>query len=213
MLIIFDCDGVLVDSEPLAAQVFSDLLAVHDIPLSATQCYASFHGHTLDYCFAWIEKTFGCQLPAGFGHQLAVNTRDCFTRSLQPITGVVEVLEMLKQRSIAYCVASNGEHSKIEHSLAITGLDKYFPNQLSRCPRRFSRADVGRGKPSPDLFLHAAEVVGVPPRFCTVVEDSVAGFSAAKAAGMKLLRFVPQKAQAEQGCVRSMGELFDQLNH
>lgn len=213
MLVIFDCDGVLVDSEPLAAQVFSDLLVAHDIPLSPAQCYTTFHGHTLSYCFSWIENAFDCELPVGFGDQLAAGTQECFTRALQPMAGVVNVLDALSQRSIAFCVASNGDHSKINHSLAITGLDKYFSDQFSRCPRRFSREDVGQGKPAPDLFLYAAEVVGVPPRFCTVVEDSISGFTAAKAAEMRLLRFVPHEAQGERGCVRSMEELVDQLKH
>lgn len=211
MLIIFDCDGVLVDSEPPAAAVFSELLALHGIEMSPQICYSTFHGHTLDYCFSWVEQQFNCRLPADFNAQLEAATRRRFANELQPVPGIVNVLEFLKRRHIEFCVASNGEHRKINHSLAITGLDVYFAAAETQAPRRFSREDVQWGKPAPDLFLHAAEVVGVPARFCTVVEDSPSGFAAANAAGMRLLRFMPQNTEGASGCIQSMDELLDRL--
>lgn len=210
MLVIFDCDGVLVDSEPLAAEVFSLQLATVGLRMSATECHTTFHGRTLAACFEWLEGHYNCQLPADFGEQLAAATREAFAGDLQPVTGVEDVLESLTERAVPFCVASNGEHRKIAHSLAITGLERFFPDSQYPHATRFSREDVASGKPAPDLFLFAAENFGVPARFCTVVEDSATGFAAARAAGMKLIEFQPAALpdrQADGGWASSMSEV------
>lgn len=179
MLLIFDCDGVLVDSERLAAEVFSEALRTEGISLSAAACLGRFKGHTLEYCYALVERELG-SLSAGFGERLSEMTREAFAHSLQPVAGVELILEQLRRENVPYCVASNGGHRKIDHSLEITGLERFFGDN------RFSAEDVARGKPAPDLFLHAADVMGVPPRFTRVVEDSVTGVAAAQAAGMQV---------------------------
>lgn len=193
-MIIFDCDGVLVDSEPLAAAVFSELLAAVGITLSAQQCYEKFHGHSLRYCFDWLEQTAEKPLPDDFGERLACATRDAFNQHLKPVSGVEQILQMLVDHNVSYCVASNGGHKKIASSLATTGLDKFFNQERGNC---FSIEDVHQGKPAPDLFLHAAEVMGVPARFTTVIEDSPSGMSAALAAGMNLFVYDENNAYAD----------------
>lgn len=182
MLIIFDCDGVLVDSEILAAEVFSSCLQKFNIDLGPEQCYAHFRGHTLDFCKAWLSEKYP-EIPDNFLQFLETETERVFTSSLRAVEGVEKVLLYLQERRVAFCVASNGGHKKIEHSLGVTGLLPYFSNA------RFSREDVSKGKPAPDLFLFAAEAMGVPPKFTVVVEDSIAGMQGALAAGMRVLAY------------------------
>ncbi|WP_045855733.1 HAD family hydrolase [Teredinibacter purpureus] len=212
MLVIFDCDGVLVDSEGLAAEVFSLLLAEQGMDIPPADCYQAFHGHSLSYCYAWIEKRFERALPNTFDQQLAAATQRRFAEDLTPVAGIECVLETLQENEIPFCVASNGAHAKIKHSLAITGLDRFFP-EVRGATRRFSAQDVNEGKPSPALFLLASNVVGVPADCCTVVEDSPAGFMAAQAAGMSLVRFVPSpkhERQVEGQCF-TMSDVLKQL--
>lgn len=183
MLIIFDCDGVLVDSESLAAKVFAEHLAKFSVALSAAECEAKFRGHTMDYCLNVLETEYPGMLPHDFLDSLAWATREAFGQSLQPVSGVELVLQWLQRQAVPFCVASNGELSKVHHSLAVTGLHEYFGD---RC---YSAEQVSRGKPNPDLFLFAAHGMGVDPAQTLVVEDSVAGVTAAIRAGMAVLRY------------------------
>jgi len=205
MLIIFDCDGVLVDSETLAARVFSEQLRALGIDMTPAQCFTQFHGHTLPYCYSWIEREHRQQLPSDFDQQLMVATSAAFDADLKPVEGVLELIKTLRRCNISYCVASNGRHSKINRSLALTGLDEWFG-----VARRFSVEDVERGKPAPDLFLYAAEAIGVPTQFCTVIEDSASGVAAAKAAGMKVLQLSTGVADAAD-VFTTMGDLAEAL--
>lgn len=184
MLVIFDCDGVLVDSERLGAQVFSALLAGEGISMTVDACFNVFRGMTLSACFEWIEQRWSCTLSDDFLTNLNTATQLLFRQELKPIKGVESVLKHLRQRTIPVCVASNGGREKIANSLASTGLNRYFSSESC-----FSAQQVNHGKPDPALFLYAAETLGVAPRFCTVIEDSLAGCEAAKAAGMKLIFF------------------------
>lgn len=179
MLIIFDCDGVLVDSEVLAAQVFADALVEQGLNIDAKTCFATFKGHTLGRCLEILRHQFSFGVPADFIDTLEVKTQLAFASQLKPVAGVRAVLDKLVERGIPFCVASNGGHEKVEHSLTVTGLIDYFP------ANRFSAEDVARGKPAPDLFLYASEAMGVPTAFCRIIEDSKTGLMAAKAAGMK----------------------------
>jgi len=188
MLVIFDCDGVLVDSETLAAMVFSNCLKAVNIDLDAKDCYEKFRGHTLDYCKTWLEERYP-KLPTNFFHKLETETEKTFSTSLQAVAGIERNLQLLQKNNISFCVASNGGHKKIEHSLSITGLLQYFPSA------RFSREDVNKGKPAPDLFLYAAEVMGVPAAKVTVVEDSFTGVTAALEAGMNVLAYQAHESQ------------------
>lgn len=208
MLVIFDCDGVLVDSEPLAAAVFSAELARLGLSMSADACYREFHGHSLAYCFDWIERKFDCRLPDAFAAQLSVATDSTFSQQLQAVPGVEAVVAELERRHISYCVASNGGHKKIANSLATTGLARYFSRDKGNC---FSVDDVATGKPAPDLFLYAAESMGVPPAFTTVVEDSAAGVRAATSAGMHLFVYDPMENFAAQPDLRKFARMQDLL--
>lgn len=184
-LIIFDCDGVLVDSESLAAEVFSYTLSHYKIDLSPTECKTLFKGQSLPYCYRYIEKHFSLTLPKNFDAQLKKNTRTAFDAHLKPVEGAEEILRFLKKKNISFCVASNGDHKKLKHSLEITNLNKYFSNNV------FSAEDVSRGKPAPDLFIYAAKKMEATIDKCWVIEDSCAGVEAALAAKMNTVYFSP----------------------
>jgi haloacid dehalogenase superfamily, subfamily IA, variant 3 with third motif having DD or ED len=183
MLVIFDCDGVLVDSESLAARVFSEHLANFNVALSAQECEEQFRGQTMDYCLNLLQQKFPGALPDDFLHSLALATTEAFGQDLQPVAGIESVLQWLAAQGTPFCVASNGALSKIRHSLEVTGLYSYFGDH------RFSVEQVKQGKPAPDLFLMAAERMGFTPRETLVVEDSVAGVTAAIRAGMFVVRY------------------------
>ncbi len=184
MLVIFDCDGVLVDSENLASQVFSAQLKKVGIHKTAEECLSSFKGFTLIRCLGVLTAEYGGVIPATFIDELKVATQDSFDTHLQVVTGIESVLEQLTAQGIEFCVASNGGYSKIEHSLKVTGLWPYFEG---RC---FSAESVTEGKPAPDLFLWAAQEMGFQASDSVIIEDSDTGVSAGVAAGMRVLHFV-----------------------
>lgn len=179
MLVIFDCDGVLVDSEQLAARVFAHTLQSVGVNYSAKQCMNDFVGLTLEACFEQL-RIRGEVLPRDFPQLLLANEALVFERELRAVDGVSTVLDGLQRAAIAYCVASNGGLAKVRRSLKLTGLSGYFDQNI------YSSQMVPRGKPFPDLFLFAAESMGVPRAFCRVVEDSAVGVEAAVAAGMSV---------------------------
>ncbi len=178
---IFDCDGVLVDSEPLANAVLHAELVRLGATLSVEESTALFTGLSLPSCLAIIEERLGRPPPEDFLSRLRAGVVAAFRRELAPVNGVENVLRGLTTR---FCVASSGSHEKIRFSLGLTGLDAFFDPQ-----RIFSAEDVSRGKPAPDLFLHAAAAMGVPAGQCVVVEDSRPGVVAARSAGMTVLGF------------------------
>src|SRR5262245_61552787 len=179
-LIIFDNDGVLVDSEPVANQVLSSLLTEYGYPCTPGDCIATFMGRSVPQVRAMVEGQLGRPLPADLETRYVEQLFPAFQRSLQPIPGIVEVLRTIDQ---AVCVASSGTRQRIRLTLGRTGLWERFGGRV------FSAEDVAHGKPAPDLFLHAAASFGVDPRRCAVVEDSPAGVSAANAAGMTSFGF------------------------
>lgn len=193
MLVIFDCDGVLVDSEHLAAWVFAQTLAAAGIDYTAERCLSEFRGLTLVACMARLHDTYPGVLAQDFLVELERATLSAFEKSLQPVPGVVPVIERLESLDRPLCVASNGGYRKLCHSLEVTGL---WPHFDGRC---FSAEWVAQGKPAPDLFQLAAESMGVPPHFCTVVEDSPTGVKAALAAGMRVVQHVAQTEPFGQG--------------
>lgn len=205
MLIIFDCDGVLVDSEILAAKIFSEALLSVDVVMTAEQCLSNFKGKTLPDCYAWLEHHYGMSLPESFDGVLQQKTAHDFTKFLRPVKDVEKVIRFLVEKNIKYCVASNGGHKKIENSLRVTGLLPYFSY-------RFSAEDVFRGKPSPDLFLHAAKNMSVLPGDCIVIEDSETGKCAAKSAEMGLVWYHPEKHD-DPDAYSSMAEILTVLEH
>lgn len=182
-LVIFDCDGVLVDSEAIASAVLAEHLATAGFPYTQQDCRERFTGLSLSTCQQLIETENGKLLAPNFFVRLQQETFARFTAYLQPVAGIMEVLEFLREMQWDFCVASSGSHDKMAHTLGITGLQRYFVSNI------FSASEVACGKPAPDLFLHAASQLDVAPHHCIVVEDSVPGVNAALAAGMQVCAF------------------------
>lgn len=179
-LVIFDCDGVLVDSEPLAAAALAEELADAGIATTAEDCLDHYTGLSLDSVIAGIEARWARTLPSDFRDRLKQRDYDAFRRHLRPIPGVEALLASLRTPK---CVASSGSLEKLALTLGVTGLMPHF------APNVFSAEQVARGKPAPDLFLYAACRMGAPVGRCIVVEDSVAGVTAARAAGMSVIGY------------------------
>ncbi|MFO1153634.1 MAG: HAD-IA family hydrolase [Rhodospirillales bacterium] len=179
-LVIFDCDGVLVDSELLAAEVLAREVSVEGLPLTADECLARYTGISMKSVLALIEAERGRALPPDFEARVRAGDFAAFAASLQPVAGVREMLQALPHRR---CVASSGWPDKMRFTLGRTGLLPLL------APHLFSASMVAHGKPAPDLFLHAARMMHADPAACVVVEDSVAGIIAARAAGMRVLGF------------------------
>jgi len=179
MLLIFDCDGVLVDSEPLACQVDADVLTALGLPYTADDIARQFVGKSMRDMIARIEADHGRRLPGDFAEQINRALFARFETDLRPIAGVREAILSLPYRR---CVASSSVPERIALSLRVTGLADVFDDI-------FSATQVARGKPAPDLFLFAADRMGAKPEECLVVEDSPAGVQAAVSAGMRVIGF------------------------
>lgn len=187
-LIILDCDGVLVDSEPIAVRVDAEALAEVGWPLSEAEIIERFVGRSQEYLVNEAERHLGRRLPPGWSDELTCRLLEAFSAELRPVADVVEALDNIR---LPICVASSGSHRKIEHSLRLTGLLPRFRGRI------FSTDDVEHGKPAPDLFLHAAGAMGVPVAEAVVVEDSASGVAAARRAGMRVLGYVGGLASAD----------------
>jgi HAD superfamily hydrolase (TIGR01509 family) len=181
-LVIFDNDGVLVDSEGHANQILSDLLNQSGWAVNMTreESMAEFLGRSLPAIRQLIEARLGHALPGDFEARYHARLFEVFDAELAAVPGVEDALERIR---VPTCVASSGTHERIRRALAATGLLPRFEGRI------FSAEDVARGKPAPDLFLHAARSLGVPPSRCAIVEDSPLGVDAANAAGMVAFGF------------------------
>ncbi len=176
-LVIFDCDGVLVDSERLSIGLDAVLLARLGWPMSESEIVERFVGRTDASMRAEIEAHLGRDIGAEWD-AFAERYVAAFAAELEPIEGVSEALDAIQSTGVETCVASSGDHAKIRRNLAKTGLLDRFDGRI------FSADDVVHGKPAPDLFLNAAAAMGVEPARCAVIEDSGHGVAAARAAGM-----------------------------
>ena len=179
-LIIFDCDGVLVDSEVLSCRCLSEGLAGYGIKLDPEQALDLFLGRSVSAVFDHYQAS-GHSIPAQFSSELKTRVRAAFETALCPIDGVSSVLEDL---TIPHCVASSSDLDRVSFSLSLTGLAPHFDRRL------YTAQMVERGKPAPDLFLYAADKMQADPLRTLVIEDSVSGVTAAKAAGMTVWGFV-----------------------
>ncbi len=178
-LVIFDCDGVLIDSEPLAVRADLECLAECGIDVSAEEILDRYTGISMAAMLSDLETRYGRLLP-GFAIRHQERLRRLFEADLRAIPGVTAVLDSL---ACPTCVASSGTPERLRHALSLVGLyDRFHPNI-------FSATHVARGKPAPDLFLHAADRMGVRPQRCVVIEDSLPGIAAAVAAGMTAIGF------------------------
>ena len=182
-LVIFDCDGVLVDTERLAIRLEVELLAELGWDLTEAEIVERFVGISDGAMQRAIEEHTDRPLPPGWDEAVQPRYRDAFAADLAPVPGVVDVLDQLDAAGVATCVASSGTHEKMAFTLGLTGLAERFAGRI------FSATEVEHGKPAPDLFLHAAARTGANPSRCAVIEDSRPGVDAAVAAGMRVLAY------------------------
>ena len=180
-LVIFDCDGVLVDSELIALGVTRRRLDAAGLRMTDEETRKRFLGQRLDSVIERIERELGTSLPEEFPDELSREILSTFARDLKGVEGVRQAVEGLRTR---VCVASSSAPERVRHSLRLVGYENLF------APHIFSATEVAEGKPSPDLFLHAARAMGAAPKDCLVIEDSVAGVAAGRAAGMTVFGFV-----------------------
>lgn len=182
-LVIFDCDGVLVDSEPLANAVLARALSAEGLAMDVAESRRRYVGLSMATVIARVEAELGRPLRPGWLDDLQAETFAAFRTSLRPVPGVALAIEAIQAAGLPVCVASSGGLDKMGVTLGLTGLAECFG------PHIFSASMVARGKPFPDLFLHAAASMGVAPGQAVVVEDSLPGVEAACAAGMRALAY------------------------
>ncbi|MFI0980253.1 HAD family hydrolase [Streptomyces sp. NPDC021093] len=210
-LVIFDNDGVLVDSEPLANRILSGYLTELGHPTTYDESLRDYMGAAVHRVHDLIRERTGQELPTDFEQTLHQRIVAGFERELQPVPGVEDVLGGLVADGVPYCVASSGSHDRIRAGHLRTGLDEWFEEEWL-----FSSEDVGKGKPAPDLFLYAAERMGVAPERCVVVEDSPLGVAAARAAGMDVYGFTAmtpvERLDGANGYFSDMKELLGLLD-
>jgi HAD superfamily hydrolase (TIGR01509 family) len=196
-LVIFDCDGVLVDSERLTVGIEARLLTEMGAPHSELDVVNTFMGRSAASARAELERILGPELAVEVDRRSTAEIHAVFERELTPVPGIETVLARLAAQGRQSCVASSGSHEKMRRTLGITGLYGFFEGRI------FSATEVSRGKPAPDLFLHAAARMGTDPGDCAVVEDSVPGVLAAVAAGMAVYGFAG--GLAPEGALEAAG--------
>jgi len=179
-LVIFDCDGVLVDSEPISLAMLTRALNRIGVGIDVETVRARFAGTSMVSIMACVARDYGIEAPEGFVAAVKADTLRAFDAELQAMRGVAEAVRALR---IPTCVASSSDPVRLRHSLTLTGLWPLFEGRV------FSSSEVPRGKPFPDLFLHAAATMSAAPSDCLVIEDSVPGVTAACAAGMRVAGF------------------------
>lgn len=209
--IIFDCDGTLVDSEEPGLDVLHQFLRTNGLDLSREQIHQQFRGAPMADCIGWIADQLGGRSPdfeAELTHQVRKITVDRFQQGLNAFPGALELLTRLH---IPFCVATNGPREKVEMTLSMAGLRHLFGDRV------FSAYEVGSFKPDPGLFIRAAEVLGVEPCRCAVVEDSLPGIKAGLAAGMNVFALHPRETMPPElaAQIHFIDRLsdFDQLLH
>ncbi len=198
--VIFDCDGVLVDTEPIANRVLSGLLTEAGLPTTFEDCMRDYRGRAMVSVLAMATERLGRELPFDVAARYYEEVEEIFARELEPVPGVVDALDRIE---LPACVASSGPHHKMAVTLRSTGLWDRFEGRI------FSASEVEHGKPAPDLFLHAAREMGFDPAATAVVEDSVPGIEAARAAGMRALAFARHTDRADLEAAG--GEPFDDM--
>lgn len=179
-LVIFDCDGVLVDSERISVPVDAFVLSKLGWPMGGAEVIERFVGRSSESVRQEIEAHLGHRLPDDWETRFEHLYREAFEANLAPVDGILEALERIPYPT---CVASSGTHDKMRHTLGLTGLYEHFRGRI------FSVTEVKNGKPAPDLFLYAAGRMSVDPTACAVVEDSRSGVEAARAAGMNVFGY------------------------
>lgn len=187
--VVFDCDGVLVDSEPLSIEVDRQMLSELGWELSLAEIIERFVGRSHEHFLQEVTDHLGHPPPPGWDEASTPRYRAAYAHGLQPVAGIVEALDRI---TLPSCVASSGTHDKMTFTLGLTGLLDRFEGHM------FSATEVSRGKPAPDLFLHAANEMGWEPSSCVVVEDSPYGVDAALAAGMRAIAYAGGVTKADR---------------
>jgi beta-phosphoglucomutase-like phosphatase (HAD superfamily) len=210
--VIFDCDGVLVDSEAISNAVLARMLTREGLPTTLEQARRSYQGPLLADVLASAERALGRALPEDLLVRYQHERDEAFRCELEPVAGAGETVERIMGAGIKVCVASQGALAKMRLTLALTGLEHHFPDG-----GRFSAEAVPRGKPFPDLFLHAASTMEVSPAECVVVEDTPTGVTAARAAGMRAVGLAADSDEAslraaDAEIIHSLAELPSLLN-
>lgn len=202
--VIFDCDGVLVDSVGLAGEVLAEYLRDLGFDVNRQEATRRFgSGKMADYV-ARFERETGKKLPERFEQELRKRRDQTFAQQLQPVSGALELVKGLRVPS---CVASNGPMAQIEHSLRIVGLYDAFVGRI------FSAYSVRAWKPEPQLFLHAGAALGAEPSECAVIEDSELGVQAGLAAGMQVFAFLPGGGHSSHRAARTLRSLSELVAH
>jgi HAD superfamily hydrolase (TIGR01509 family) len=179
--VIFDCDGVLVDTEQAGNHVLAELLTAEGLPTTVADSMQLYMGRSWVSCMALASERLGRALASDALHeQYRAGVRELWERELLPVAGIVEALDRI---DLPTCVASSGDHERMRYTLGRTGLYERFAGRI------FSATEVEHGKPAPDLFLHAARSMGFDPASTVVVEDTVPGIQGARAAGMRVLGY------------------------
>ena len=182
-LVIFDCDGVLVDSERIAIRIDVEVITRHGWPITESEVIELFVGRSDSFMREEVARRTGCDLGADWDAGFVDEYRRALAEELEPVAGIEQALEGIDALGLATCVASSGSHDKMRFTLGLTGLWDRFEGRI------FSASEVNRGKPAPDLFLYAAERMSAAPHRCAVIEDSAAGVEAAVAAGMQVFAY------------------------
>jgi len=190
-LVIFDCDGVLVDSEGIGNGVLATILADNGVKMDAVAARSRYEGLSVADIARGFEAEFGIRLPEDWTERYYELLIQTLREQARPIRGVEIAIGHLQRQGIPICVASQGPLAKIEASLRSAGLWDAFAG------RAYSAKSVAKPKPAPDLYLHVARAFGVPPERCAVVEDSIAGITAGRAAGMQVFAFCANEREAE----------------
>jgi HAD superfamily hydrolase (TIGR01509 family) len=196
-LVIFDCDGVLVDSEVISNDVLARALTVQGLPTTLAEARRDYQGLLLADIDFRAQAKLGRPLQKDWLERYERDRTEAFRRELRPVPGAAETVKRLRAAGVQVCVASQGKLSKTRLSLRLTKLDGLFPDEVL-----FSAYSVARGKPYPDLFLHAAQAMAVEPSCCAVVEDTPSGVTAAVSAGMRALGYA---ADSDEAALRRAG--------
>jgi HAD superfamily hydrolase (TIGR01509 family) len=200
-LVIFDCDGVLVDSELITNRVFAAMLNELGLPVTVEYLFEHFVGRSMQHCWREVAAMLGKEVPPALREQFQLRTLAALRAEVEPVRGVAALLDSLQ---VPYCVASSGSHDKMAATLGTTGLLPRFANRI------FSATEVAHGKPAPDIFLYAAARCGVDATACAVVEDSPAGVAAGVAAGMRVYgysAFTPQQRLRAAGAHHTFDDM------
>ncbi|MCM0667481.1 HAD family hydrolase [Flavobacterium tyrosinilyticum] len=181
--IIFDCDGVLVDTEKIGNGILLAMAQEHGFEMELEDAYRYFNGRNLKDCFRHIEEAIDQKLPENFETQYREKSFEAFKTQVKPMEGIVDFIRNIEKLKIPYCVASSGPVDKIRLNLEVAGLLDKFEDRI------FSSYQIGSWKPEPGIFLHAAAVMGFEVKECIVLEDSKAGVRAGVRGGFKVYGF------------------------